>query len=267
MRTFVERRFVLAITVLSGVILALAALHLLGGPSRAEGQSLYTAPRTQTGQPDLQGVWQSMNAAAWNLEAHAASTGVPASLGVVEGGTIPYLPAALATRNENYKNRRTMDPVGRCFLPGVPRITYMGYPFQIVQFPRYVVINYEYLNTTRVIYTDGTPRPEADVIDFFMGASDGKWEGQTLVVETTNNKPETWFDNAGNFHSEALVVVERFTPVTPNHLTYEVTITDPNVFTRPWKMTMPLYRRMERDAHVLEYECFAYAEEDAEAAQ
>ena len=242
------------------IVLSVISAALLGA------QSSYAPPKTSRGEPDLQGIWQVMNSAAWNLEDHGGATGVPAGKSVVEGGAIPYQPWALAKRNENFKNRKTADPENHCDMPGVPRITYMPYPFQILQVGRYVVINYEYLNLTRYIYLDKTPRPEGDVIDFFMGASDGSWDGNTLVVDTTNNNDRTWFDRAGNFHSDKLHVVERFIPVDRDHLTYEVSIEDPKVFTRPWKMSMPLYRRIEKDAELLEYECYAYLEDDQAAA-
>jgi hypothetical protein len=257
---------------LSSLTAIIAAAAVFGSSARsvaAQGpvtRPPYTPPRTANGQPDVQGVWQVLNSAAWNLEDHPGSTGVPAGQSVVEGGTIPYQPWAFAKRAENFKNRMTADPEAKCHLPGVPRITYMPFPFQIVQFPRYVMINYEYLNTTRLIYLDDTERPEADVIDFFMGASNGHWEGSTLVVDTTNNNDLTWFDRAGNFHSDALHVIERYTPVAADLINYGVTIEDQKVFTRPWTLSMPLYRRQEPNVQVLEYECFAYAEEDAEAA-
>lgn len=251
--------------------LALAALLLTlsDGPINGQGRGnrpAYTPPKNALGQPDLQGIWQVLNSAAWDIEDHSGATWVPAGKSVVEGGPLPYLPAALAKRNENRANRKTADPENKCWLPGVPRITYMPFPFQILQFPRYVVINYEYLNTTRYIYTDGTPSPDPDVIDFFMGSSNGRWEGNTLVVEVTNNNDRTWFDRAGNHHSDAMRLIERYTPIGPDHLQYEVEVTDPKTFSRPWKMRMPLYRRVEPAAELLEYECFAYAEEDAEAA-
>ena len=227
----------------------------------------YTPPTTARGEPDLQGIWQTLNSAAWNIEDHEGATGVPAGKSVVEGGPLPYLPDALAKRKENFAARKTADPESKCWLPGVPRITYMPFPFQILQFERYIVINYEYLNTTRYIYMDGTPSPDPDVIDFFMGSSNGRWEGNTLVVDVTNNNDRTWFDRAGNHHSDAMRLVERYTPIGPDHMQYEVTVTDPKTFSRPWKMSMPLYRRVESNAELLEYECFAYAEEDAEAAE
>jgi hypothetical protein len=232
------------------------------GPSTP---SAYTPPKTALGQPDLQGIWQVQNTAAWNIEDHSGATGVPAGRSVVEGGPLPYLPEALVKRNRNFANRKTDDPETKCWLPGVPRITYMPFPFQILQFDRYVVINYEYLNTSRFIYMDGTPSPDPEVIDFFMGSSNGRWEGNTLVVEVTNNNDRTWFDKAGNHHSDAMRLTERYTRVGPDHLQYEVTVTDPKSFSRPWKMSMPLYRKVEPNAELLEYECFAYAEDDAEA--
>jgi hypothetical protein len=237
---------------------ALGCVRATGQPAASD----YSPPRTARGEPDLQGIWQVLNSAAWNLEDHGGATGVPAGASVVEGGSIPYQTWALAKRKENFANRRTADPEAHCDMPGVPRITYMPYPFQILQLGRYVVINYEYLNLTRYIYMDKTPRPGADVIDFYMGASDGHWDGNTLVVDTTNNNDRTWFDRAGNFHSDKLHVVERFTRTSRDHLQYEATIEDPKVFTRPWKISMPLYRRLEKDAELLEYECYAYLEED-----
>jgi hypothetical protein len=246
-------------------IAALASFAPLSGQVPA-GRAPYTPSKTSRGQPNLQGIWQAVNSAAWNIEDHGGATGVPAGKGVVEGGPLPYLPNALAKRNENFAKRASEDPEGKCWLPGVPRITYMPFPFQILQFDRYVVINYEYLNTTRYIYTDGTPSPDAEVIDFFMGSSNGKWEGSTLVVDVTNNNDRTWFDRAGNHHSDAMRLVERYTPVGPDHMQYEVIVTDPKTFSRPWKMSMPLYRRVDPVPELLEYECYAYAEEDAERA-
>jgi hypothetical protein len=246
-------------------LICICALVPVSGQAPAP-RPAYTPRKNAMGQPDISGVWQALNSAAWDIEGHAGATGVPAGRSVVEGGVIPYTAAALARRKENFASRKTLDPETKCWLPGVPRITYMPYPFHILQFPRYTVINYEYMNTTRFIYMDDTVRPEADVIDFFMGASNGRWEGNTLVVDTTNNNDRTWFDRAGNFHSDALHVVERFTPIDADHLNYEVTIEDPKTFTKPWKMRMPLYRRIENNAQLLEYECFAYAEDDAEPA-
>ena len=221
-----------------------------------------TLPRTPDGQPDLQGFWQVINTAAWDIQDHPARLGAPAGQGVVEGNEIPYQPWALAKKQENFENRETADPETKCYMPGVPRITYMPYPFQILQFPDRVLILYEYVHVTRTVYMDGSPHPDGH-IDFWMGDSRGRWEGDTLVVDLIHFNDQTWFDRAGNFHSAALHVVERYTRSGPDHMTYDVTVEDPEVFTRPWKMSMPLYRRQEVDIQLLEYECYAYAERQA----
>ncbi len=226
---------------------------------------LMSTPRAgQAGQPDLQGVWQAIGTAAWDIQDHSARLGVPAGQGIVEGNEIPYQPWARAQRRENFENRATADPETKCYMPGVPRITYMPYPFQILQFPDRVLILYEYAHVTRTIYIDGSAHPEGH-IDFWMGDSRGYWDGDTLVVDLVHFNDQTWFDRAGNFHSDALHVVERYTPTGPDHMTYEVTIEDPEVFTRPWKMTLPLYRRQETGIQLLEYECYAYAEGEDES--
>ena len=217
----------------------------------------YTPPRTTDGHPDLQGIWQVVNTAAWDLEDHGAGLGVPAGHGVVEGGAIPYQASALAKRRENFEQRATLDPETKCYLPGVPRITYMPHPFQIIQQANKVSIAYEYLRTVRFIHMNGIPHPPGP-IDWWMGDSRGHWEGNTLVVDVVHFNDRTWFDRAGNYHSDALHVIERYTPTGPDHLLYEATIEDPNVFTRPWKISMPLYRRQEANSEVLEYQCHAY---------
>jgi len=212
----------------------------------------------------LQGIWQVLNTAAWDIQDHQARLGVPAGQGVVEGNEIPYQPWAVVKKKENFENRLTADPEAKCYMPGVPRITYMPYPFQIFQFGEQVAILYEYAHVTRTIYMDGSPHPKGH-IDFWMGDSRGRWEGDTLVVDVIHFNDQTWFDRAGNFHSDALHVVERYTRTGPDHMTYEVTIEDPKVFTRPWKISMPLYRRQEATIQLLEYECYAYAENEAAA--
>jgi hypothetical protein len=236
----------------------------------AQSSSGYVPGRTTDGQPDLQGIWQVLNSAAWDIQAHPAEGGMPAGLSVVEGNEIPYQPAAVAQRKENFANRHTADPLTKCYRPGVPRITYLPYPFQIFQFSGMVAIVYEYLHYTRFIYTDGKDKhADPNVIDFWMGDSLGRWEGNTLVVDTTNFNGQTWFDRAGNFHSDALHVVERYTRTSHDVITYEVTIEDPKVFTRPWKISMPLYRRQEPNLQILEYECYPdlYDERDRVEAQ
>ncbi len=217
-------------------------------------------PRTDDGKPDLSGVWQVLNTAAWDIQDHQAALGVPAGQGVVAGNDIPYQPWALARKQENLKNRRTADPETKCFLPGIPRITYMPYPFHVVQTPAQVSILYEYLHATRNVFMNVEHLPGS--IEWFMGDSRGRWDGDTLVVDVKDFTDQTWLDRAGNFHSEALHLVERYTLVSPDHIEYEVTVEDPKVFTRSWKMSMPLYRRKERNVRILEYECYAYVHEE-----
>ncbi len=224
-----------------------------GEQAQAGAASGYDGPRTPEGQPDLNGFWQVLNSAAWDVRPHNAQDGIPAGLGVVEGGGIPYQPWAAEQQQENYANRLTADPLRQCFLPGVPRVTYMPFPFRLLQTPDHVVVTYEFAHAVRIIYTDGSPHPLPN--DFWMGDSRGHWEGDTLVVDTTHFNGRTWLDAAGNFHSEALHVVERYTPTTPYHIDYEVTLEDPNVFTRPWTMRMPLYRRVEGGLQILDYDC------------
>ena len=227
---------------------------LLATGTAAQGTA--TLPRTADGKPDLSGVWQVLNTANWDLQPHHAQKDTPAGLGVVDGDEIPYQPWALAKKKENYESRATADPEAKCYLPGVPRATYMPYPFQILQAPNHIAIVYEYAHAVRRIFMN-TPHPEGP-IEWYMGDSRGRWDGDTLVVDVVHFTNQTWLDRAGNFHSEALHVVERFTPITPHHLQYEATIEDSKVFTRPWKISMPLYRRMEKGLRVLEYECYAY---------
>ena len=215
----------------------------------------YQAPRTPDGRPDLQGIWQAVNTAVWNLEDHAASLGIPAGVGVVQG-KIPYLPLALARRRKNFRNRLTDDPEANCYLVGVPRLAYMPYPFQIVQTPRQTTFLYEYVHAIRNVYMQG-PHPEGP-IQWWLGDSRGSWDGETLVVDVVHFTDQTWLDRSGNYHSDALHVVERYTRTGPDHMLYEATIEDPNIFSRPWTISMPLYRRQEEHARLLEYECFAY---------
>jgi hypothetical protein len=237
---------------------ALVVLSLAAVPIAAQGQTspaqAYKGPRTPDGKPDVNGIWQVLNTAAWDIEDHNAQEGAPGGQSVVDGHEIPYQPWAAAKKQENDENRMTADPLRKCYLPGVPRITYQPFPFQIVQTPKYVVISYEYAHAVRIIYTDGSPHPLPN--DFWMGDSRGHWEGDTLVVDVTHFNDRTWFDLAGNFHSDALHVVERYTPIDLGHvISYEVTIEDPKVFTRPWKMRMPLYRRVEKGLQLLDYDC------------
>jgi hypothetical protein len=241
------------------------ALLLVIGP--AFGQA-YKAPRTPDGKPNLNGIWQTNNEANWDLEGHAARGGQvvemgaraaePGSLGVVEGGTIPYLPAALAKKKENFANRLKLDPETKCYLPGVPRATYMPYPFQIVESPTAILFAYEYAGAMRTIYMkDPGPSP----VDSWMGQSVGHWEGETLVIDSKGFNDSTWFDRAGDFHSDQLHVVERITAMSPDALMYEATIEDPMTFSKPWKISMPLYRRLDKNMQLLEFKCVEFVED------
>jgi hypothetical protein len=232
---------------------AIAAAVLFLAPLPARSQTL---PRTPDGKPNLSGIWQAVNSAVWNIQDHSAETGVPAGQGVVEGNELPYLPSALAKRKENYANRLTADTERDCLLPGVPRITYMPFPFQIFQTPKQIALFYEYAHAARHVYMD-TPHLK-DGLSWWMGDSRGRWEGDTLVVDVNNFNDQTWFDRSGNFHSDALHVVERYSLIDADHINYEATIDDPKVFTRPWKMSMPLYRRIDKNMQLLEYECYAF---------
>ena len=235
------------------------ALAWLGALPLAAFAQDYTAPRTMDGQPDLQGVWQALNTAVWNIQDHSSEWGVPAGQGVVVGNEIPYQPWALEQRRVNFENRLTDDPEANCKMVGVPRTTYMPYPFRIIQTPDQIVMTYEWVHTIRNIFMTGE-HPEGP-IQWYMGDSRGHWEGDTLVVDVVHFTDETWLDRSGNFHGEALHVIERYTRTGPDHLLYEVTIEDPEVFTEPWQMSMPLYRRQEENIRVLEYECYALAED------
>ena len=251
-----------AITVVSGFTLAVARAGQ--APARAPNSPPgFQALRANDGHPDLNGIWQAANTANWDIQDHPARQGpvtalgaafsIPSGAGVVEGNDIPYQPWALAKRNENFQNRLMADPLRKCYMPGVPRATYLPFPFEITQTPNHILIAYEFAHATRTIFLDGTPHMED--LDFWMGDARGKWEGDTLVVDTVSLGDKTWFDEAGNFHSDALKVVERFTPMDAAHINYEVTIDDSKVFTRSWKLSMIIYRRLEKNLELLDYEC------------
>jgi hypothetical protein len=216
-------------------------------------------PRTTDGKPNFQGIWQVRSGAAYDLQDHAARAGMPAGKSVVEGGAIPYQPAAAAKKQQNFTNRLTADPLGKCFMPGVPRIMYMEYPFQIFQTPEHIAMAFEWSQVYRLIYVTAKP-PLHEGFDSWMGNSRAHWEGDTLVVEVTDQNDKTWFDIAGDFHSEALHVTERYTLADADTIQYEATITDPKVFTKPWKISMPMVRQ-KNVPRLLEFQCQAEAEE------
>ena len=262
----------------AGVVIALAltALPVVGQSSDFE------PPRLSNGNPDLNGIWQALNAANYDIERHMARPAmalregprgpvpavpvlalgavgaVPGSMGVVEGGTIPYTEEALATKKENQEHWLERDPEIKCYMPGVPRGTYMPFPFQIFQNEKSIFIAYEYAGATRDIFLEEIEPAQTDA---WMGQSVGRWEGDTLVVEVSGLNDQTWFDRAGSHHSNQLRVVERYTLITPNHIQYEATIEDPQVFTRPWTIRMPLYRRIEEHARLMDFKCVEFVEE------
>lgn len=259
---------------------ALAAIMIIGVVPLA-GQG-YRAPRAADGKPDLNGIWQALNEANYDLEAHMARSAmalrqgpfgpvpvaavlalgavgaVPPGVGVVEGGEIPYKPEALAIKKQNQADWLNRDPEIKCYLPGVPRATYMPYPFQILQSTSALTFVYEYDGATRNIFMKD---PGPALADSWMGWSVGHWEGETLVIKVSDFIDKTWFDRAGNWHSDKLKVTERYTRISPEVISYEATIEDPDVFTRPWKISMPLYRRLDKGVQILDFKCVEFVEE------
>jgi len=239
---------------------------LLAAPAGAADNDI---PRLANGQPDFNGIWQAIGSAHWNIEPHAADFAplpelgafgaVPAGLGIVEGGEIPYTPQARAQQQANKADWLGQDPVVKCYMPGIPRANYMPFPFQIVQSPEHIIFAYEFASASRIVYMD-RPDFEAPVYSW-MGHNLGRIEGDSLVIEVTDQVPDTWFDHAGNHHTEALRVTERYTHMGPNVLMYEATLEDPNVYTRPWTISFPLYRRLDENMQLLEFKCVEFTEE------
>jgi hypothetical protein len=219
----------------------------------------------------MNGIWQAMGTAYWNLEDHSASAtqfwqlgaigAIPAGQSVITepaGGTIPYLPAALKKRDELRAGWPKSDPEAKCYMPGIPRATYMPYPFQIVQGQKDILFVYEYASSNRIVHMQS--KSEAPV-DSWMGWSNGRWEGETLAITVNGFNDQTWFDRSGNHHTEGLTVEERYTLQGENVLIYEATMTDPKTFSRPWKIRLPLYRRLEPNVQLLEFKCVEFSEE------
>jgi hypothetical protein len=270
-------------------LVVLALPIMLSAPVSAQTRAPYKAARGPAGQPDLSGIWQSLNTANWDIEEHGAAPAPhadlvgaylaqPAGLGVVEGGSLPYKPEALAKRNRYRAERLHPDPLllengsedladpeAKCFQGGVPRVTYMPYPFQIIQNKDTVVMAYEYSGSSARVVRLGADleKTRAALIntDSWMGQSVSRFEGDSLVVDVRWFSHEIWLDRSGNFYSEGAHVTERYTPLSPYHLHYEATIDDPNVFTRPWKMSMTLYKHVEPDMQLLEFQCIPLADD------
>jgi len=262
-----RNRFV-TVTRVTVIVAVSSWLALAVTTAAGQAPAAYRAPRTADGKPNLNGIWQAMNTANWDIEAHSAGpslvrelgaiAAVPGGLGIVEGGEIPYRPEALAKKKQNQANRLKLDPEIKCYLPGVPRVMYMPFPFQIIQSQKHIMMISGYASAVRTIYMANQTEAPADS---WMGWSNGRWEGETLVVDTKGFNDLSWFDRAGNFHSDELHVVERITARSPETLTYEATLEDPKVFTRPWKISMPLYRHVEKDAQLMEFRCVEFVED------
>ncbi|HEX7281160.1 MAG TPA: hypothetical protein VF239_03830 [Vicinamibacterales bacterium] len=270
---------VMQASVVAGV--TAVAVTILSGPDVTGQSRSGTIPRLN-GKPDLNGIWQTLNTANWDIQAHSAKPAlamrpgpvvpipakeviafgavgsVPAGLGVVEGDELPYKPEALKKKQENQENWLSRDPEIKCFLPGVPRATYQPFPFQIFQSQSAVFIAYEYAGAVRNIYLKDPGPPQ---IDSWMGISHGVWEGDTFVVRTSGFNDQSWFDRAGNHHSDQMKVTERFTMISPDHINYSATVDDPVTFTRPWTMSMPLYRRIEKNAQLGQFKCVEFVTE------
>lgn len=248
---------------------ALSIVTVLFGTAYMGSVVAQMQPERIEGRPNLNGVWQALGTAHWNLEGHSAealpefwalgSLGtIPAGRGVVDGGSIPYLAEALAKRDENRAGWPANDPEAKCYQPGIPRATYLPYPFRIAQGAGNILFAYEFASSNRVVHMGEYVESP---IDSYMGWSNGRWEGDTLVIEVTDFNGLTWLDRAGNHHSDELKVTERYTLRGSNHIDYEATIEDPNTFSRPWTISMPLYRRVDEHAQLLEYKCVEFAEE------
>jgi hypothetical protein len=270
-----------------GVMGIVAVVSVVATLTVTQTEAQAVRPARLDGKPNFNGIWQAANEAHWDLQAHearagmvmqkgiypyeyaqvpaapvlalGAAAGVPGSIGVVEGdGQIPYTPAAAAIKKANGENWIDRDPELKCYLPGVPRAMYMPYPFQVTQGSNKIQMAFAFTNAARVIHLDKVADPPDSS---YMGHSLGRWEGDSLVVDSNNFNGKSWFDRAGNFHSDALKLVERFTPISPDAIRYEVTIEDPQTFTRQWKISMPLYRRLEPNMQLMEYRCIEFAEE------
>jgi len=245
------------------------ALLTVSVPVSASGQSARPAvavrppsiPRLADGKPNFNGIWQALASADADLQDHAANAYAPGGQSVVEEHTIPYLPDALKKRQENFEKRDTADTeTASCNLPGVPRITYArNLPFQIFQLPKgdKITILYEYAEAHRFLYTNGSPHPPGH-INWYLGDSRSTWDGDTLVVDSIDFLDETWFDHAGDYHSEDLHVVERYKLIDADHIDYKVEIEDPKVYAKPWHIDLILYRRKEKNLQLLDYVCYAF---------
>jgi hypothetical protein len=254
-----RNRWIRILTTATAIVIAVTA---------ARAQNQVDRSTRLAGRPNFNGIWQALNTAYWNLEAHSAEglndfwqlgaiAAVPAGQSVVRGGTIPYTPEALAKRNDNRAKWPGADPEAKCYMLGVPRVTYHNMPFQIFQGEGDLLMVYPFAAANRVIHmSDHSELP----VDSWMGKSNGRWDGDALIVTTKWQNGESWLDRAGNHYSNQATVTERFTRLGPNHIAYEATLDDPQTFTRPWTIEMPLYRLMDQQAQLLEHKCVTFAD-------
>ena len=277
-----RNRFIGVIMLASAIVTAGSALQAQQAtqPQRGAQPQRGTQPQTTApvqldrparvaGHPNLNGVWQALNSAYWNLEAHSAEQlkdfwqlgamgSIPAGQSVLQGGgMIPYLPEALKKRNENRAKWPASDPEAKCYMLGIPRATYHNFPFQISQGDGDMLMVYPFAAANRVIFMkDHTDAP----VDSWMGKSNGTWDGDVLVITTTSVNDQTWLDRAGNFHSNKLKVTERFKLLDANHIWYQATLDDPLTYSRPWTIEMPLYRLIDKNVQLLEHKCVPWAD-------
>jgi hypothetical protein len=242
--------------VLAGVVMATSLLvaTLLTSSVVAAAEKI---PRLSNGKPDFSGIWQTTSAAEYDLEPHSGRKDAPPGPGIVEGGVIPYLPKALEQKQKNFAARDKLDPRLKCYTLGVPRSVYYPEPFQIFQRVKDLNIVHQFGHSVRTIFTNGLDHPE-DTSDLWLGDSRGKWEGDTLVVDVTHFIGETWLDRAGNFGSDLLHVVERWSYLDANTIEYKATLEDPQVFSRPWNINVILYRHREKNFQLIENYCFTH---------
>jgi len=255
-----------------GWVLVSAAVVVLftamPGTSQTSPRTSSQIPRMLDGKPNFTGLWQVLGTAHWDIRDHGAQPGpflqlgaagaMPAGQGIVEGGEIPYTPAAGAQQKDNLQNRMTLDPEIKCYMPGIPRANYMPFPYQIIQSQRDIVFAYEYATSNRVI---NMGKFKEAAVDTWMGTSNGRWEGDTLVVDVSGLNGNSWFDRSGNFQTDNTHVVERFTLADADHINYEASIEDKTIYTRPWKISTVIYRRKEKNAQLNEFKCVEFVEE------
>lgn len=233
-----------ALILLTGILMS----ALLTGPAVAADKRI---PRLANGKPDFSGIWQTTSAADYDLEPHSNRKDAPPGAGIVEGNTIPYLPNALEQKKKNFAARATDDPALKGYTLGVPRGIYYPEPFQIFQRKQDLFLVHQFGHSVRTIYTNGTEHPE-DPNDWWLGDSRGHWEGDTLVVDVRHFNDHTWLDRAGNFHSDALHVIEKWKYLDANTIEYNATIEDEKVFSRPWNISVILYRHREKNFQLIE---------------